>query len=154
MKIFSALPESSGLYQESLRYVFIYNIIHEPNDISDTLAKIQQNTQAWKYKVYLQLYNVFIGKDEIVFSDEDNHEKILELVMNILGEVMKTHEFEIFETLLNALNCIESNQVLLALGKLYYHNGFKPMAVKEILKSVKEFNTIDARSVEILYKTM
>jgi hypothetical protein len=52
--------------------------------------------------------------------------------------------------LLTILNLIESNKVLLELAKLYDDQGFGKMAVYEVLRSIKELNTIDAYSAKIL----
>jgi glycosyltransferase involved in cell wall biosynthesis len=152
VKMFIKLPEKSSEYRESLKYIFMYSLMHDLNNIETVLNKIKQSSDDFLYRIYLQLYNVFSGKEEVILLEEDDHDKILQITLAILAELLKIQEFDLFEKLLNVLNFINSNKVLLELGKLYYNNGFKQMAVNEILRSIKELNAIDPAGVEILYK--
>ncbi|WHH58247.1 TPR domain-containing glycosyltransferase [Petroclostridium sp. X23] len=152
VKIFTELPEKSSEYQESLKYIFISSLTNDLNHIQAVINRIKQSSEDFLYRIYLQLYNVFLGKEEVILLEEDDHDKILKTTLEIVAELLKIQEFDTFEKLLNVLNVINSNKVLLELGKLYYNYGFKQMAVNEILRSIKELSAIDPAGVEILYK--
>jgi hypothetical protein len=140
------------MIEESYKYLFVCSLIQNSKDAVNILKNIQQKTDSLTYKVYSQFYNVYMGRNEIIFVEQDDHEKILHTAMDILKEVLRVREFQLFEKLLGILNCMDSNKVLLELGKLYYDNGFKQMAVKEILRSIRELNVIDPAGVRILFK--
>ncbi|EET87312.1 glycosyl transferase, family 2, partial [Clostridium carboxidivorans P7] len=44
--------------------------------------------------------------------------------------------------------------VLLELGKIYYKYGYKDMAKKEIMRSIKLFEIIDKQGADILQDTL
>lgn len=148
---FEKLSPESNEYQESLRYIFISGLITNLDYSKKILNYTEENNEKILYRVYLQLYNVFLNEDKTILFKEDN-EIALPAIRNILIEVLKVHEFELFEKLLYVLNYLDSDRVLLELAQIYYNNGFKQMAVKEILRSIKELNAIDPLGVEILYK--
>ncbi|SHJ76590.1 TPR domain-containing glycosyltransferase [Paramaledivibacter caminithermalis] len=149
---FNTLSKKSNEYKESLKYIFICGLITDTDYSEEVLNYIKNGNESFLYRVYLQLYNVFLGENKAILLEEDDHEKALKLIMKIIVEVLKAQEFELFEKLLHVLNYLESNRVLLELAAMYHNNGFKEMAVKEILRSIKELNAIDAKGVEILYK--
>lgn len=148
---FEKLSPESNEYQESLRYIFISGLITNLDYSKKVLNYTEENNEKNLYRVYLQLYNVFLNEDKTILFKEDN-EIALPVIRNILIEVLKVHEFELFEKLLYVLNYLDTDRVLLELAQIYYNNGFKQMAVKEILRSIKELNAIDPLGVEILYK--
>jgi len=45
---------------------------------------------------------------------------------------------------------VESKDVLLWLAKIYFDNNFHDMAVKTILRSIKELDALDSKAVMIL----
>ncbi|NLY43356.1 MAG: glycosyltransferase [Clostridiaceae bacterium] len=141
-----------NLEVEMLKHVFVWSLVCRVQDIKYILNLLEQSGNTIIYKTCLQHYYVFLGNTDTVFSKQDPHEKILQISMQLLSELLKMQEFELFERQLNVLNYIESKNVLLQLGKLYYNHGFMNMAVKEILRSVKELDTIDREGIDILYK--
>ncbi|MDK2798756.1 MAG: hypothetical protein PWP27_512 [Clostridiales bacterium] len=152
VNMFYKLQQDNSMIEESYKYLFVCSLIQNSKDAVNILKNIQQKTDSLTYKVYSQFYNVYMGRNEIIFVEQDDHEKILHTAMDILKEVLRVREFQLFEKLLGILNCMDSNKVLLELGKLYYDNGFKQMAVKEILRSIRELNVIDPAGVRILFK--
>ncbi|SKC84204.1 glycosyltransferase family 2 protein [Maledivibacter halophilus] len=151
IKGFNELSSKGNEYKERLKYIFICGFITDLEYSKSVLDHIKEDNENYRYRVYHQLYNVFLGKNEAVLKKEDD-DKSLNMIMKILEEVLKIQEFQLFEKLLYVLNYLESDRVLLELAQIYYKNGFKEMAVKEVLRSIKELDTIDYRGVEILYK--
>ncbi|MFA6809138.1 MAG: glycosyltransferase [Eubacteriales bacterium] len=150
--LFEQLPVNSLEYQESIKYLFICSLINNQKNIDLLFNNIESNFDQLIIKVYRQLLSIYLGNNETLFSEVDNYEKITELVMTILNEPLKIHEFILFEKLINILNKIDSNKVLLKLAKIYSDNNFKQIAAKEVLRSIKELNTIDPEGVKILYE--
>lgn len=152
LTILAALPKNISEYRESYKYIFLCYLVGDPEHVEDFLNKMEQDNDPLLYRIYSQLYKVYLGNEESVLSSEDNPEIILRIVMDILAELLKIREFHLFEKLLNVLNYINSNKVLLELAKIYYNHEFRQMAVSEILRSIKVFNSIDTAAIEILYK--
>lgn len=149
---FYKVSENSPIYKDTLKYLFICSLLENPH--LSIFDKLKNTNDSLLYKTYLQIYNAHKKIEEIVLTEKDDHEKALQITIDILGELLIIHEFNVFESLLAALNTIDSNNILLELGKLYYNKGFKSMAINEILRSIKEFNTIDQDCAEILFKTI
>ena len=68
----------------------------------------------------------------------------------ILSNLLTVKEYDVFEKALNVLNLVESKDVLLWLAKIYFDNNFHDMAVKTILRSIKELDALDSKAVMIL----
>lgn len=84
---------------------------------------------------------------------EDSFEKTARSkIFSILSLLLKVFEVDLFEQKLAVLNLIESNEILLDLANLYYENGYKDLAVKSILKSVKELDVMNADAAYLLNK--
>lgn len=149
-KYFENVGAESVMYIDALKYLFIVELIKGDN--SDVLKKLERMNNILTLKTYTQVYNIYINIQESVLSNEDDHEKALKIVLDILGEILTVNEFDLFESLLNSLNYIESKNILLELSKLYYKKGFKDMAVNNILTSIKKLDTIDVECIEILHK--
>lgn len=94
-----------------------------------------------------QILLYFLEKTEVSF--ENNSKGI---IYRILSEILQETEFDLFEKNLAVLNLINSNEVLLDLAEIYYKNGYKDLAVKNILRSVKELDVINGNAVQILSK--
>ncbi len=74
----------------------------------------------------------------------------LDAIARVLSRLLYVREYEVFERALYILNQVDSDEVLLALADLYFQNDFHDMAVKTILRSVKELDAINANAVFIL----
>lgn len=94
-----------------------------------------------------QILLYFLEKRSVAFENNDKG-----IIYRILSEILEVSEFDLFEINLEVLNLINSNEVLLDLAEVYYSNGYKDLAVKNILRSVKELDVINANAVEILSK--
>lgn len=153
-KTLSKITNDSSLYGDKLKYEWLISIITGKEDSKEILEKIKQHRNGITYRTYLQLYEVYQDKNKVVLSEEDHAEDVLNIVISVLDDLLKVRAFEIFEKMLNVLNLIDTNKKLLALAKLYYNNKFKPVAVKEMLRSLREFGEIDLFSIQILEKEL
>ncbi|MCW6108259.1 hypothetical protein [Clostridium sporogenes] len=72
------------------------------------------------------------------------------VIMQICEVMLINKEFNKFEKSLNLLNLISDQSVLLNLGKLYFKYGYKEMAKREIIRSIKMFEVIDKEGANIL----
>ncbi|WP_099191483.1 glycosyltransferase [Tepidibacter mesophilus] len=147
---FENISVNSVMYIDSLKYIFIVELIKK--DCCDVLKKLERANNVLILKTYTQVYNVYINIQENSLSNEDNHEKALKILLDVLGEILTIQEFDLFESLINSLNYIQSKNILLELSKLYYKKGFKDMAINNILTSIKQLDTIDIECIEILHK--
>ena len=144
--------EEKNLDSEILKHVFIWSLACREKEMKYILHLLEQCGDTLVYKTCLQHYYVFKGNTDTVFNKQDPPEEILQISMQLLSELLKMQEFELFEQQLNVLNYIDSKNVLLQLAKLYYNHGFIQMAVQEVLRSIRELNAIDREGIEILYK--
>ena len=74
-------------------------------------------------------------------------------LFELLEICIQLNNFQLFETLLEALNYVESEDVLLKLAQLYDTYGFYTLAIQEIKRSVVYFNKLNEESAKILYKS-
>ncbi|MCY6353849.1 tetratricopeptide repeat protein [Clostridium sp. ZS2-4] len=101
-------------------------------------------------QVYKELLNLFINRSISVLSEDENNKDYTETIFEICDLFLINKEFEKFEKALSLFNLISDKSVLLQLGKLYYKYGYVDMAKKEIIRSVKMFEVIDAEGLDIL----
>lgn len=151
LDIFEKLEKNSVMVLECKKYIFLISMISHFNSLGLNEHKICINQGGLMDKIYSQFYSILMDDKEVYFLEGDNHEEILHISLNLLGELLKVNEFYLFEKLINILNLIESKNILLELAKLYHNHGFNSMAAKEIIRSIKEFDVIDALGAEILY---
>lgn len=103
-------------------------------------------------KVYLQFNKLMeSGSISVLSDDEKESVKYTEIIFDLLKIILRIHEFVIFEKALNLLNCVNDKTVLLRLAKLYYSEDSFGLAYNEFMRSIKEFNLIDAEGAKILY---
>ncbi len=106
------------------------------------------------YKLFLTLGNILQSKEkEILSNDIEESKEYLILIVDTLDAILCTGEFELFEKALELFNCIENDEVLMALAKLYNKYGFVQQAVKEIKRSICIFDKLDEESAYILYRS-
>jgi len=151
LDIFQKLEENSVMAVECRKYIFLISLISYFNNLELRVPKLNINQGEFLDKIYDQFYSILSDDKKVHFLESDDHERILHISLNLLGELLKVHEFYLNEKLINILNLIESKNILLELAKLYYNHGFNPMAAKEVIRSIKEFDVIDALGAEILY---
>lgn len=140
------LPE---IKMKSLEYTVICHLASKQNGLSgcdrvritpfiEALADQSEEKQILQY---------FMDRKEVSFEVSAK-----QAIYRILSEILRLSEFELFEQSLQVLNQINSNEVLLDLATIYYINGYKSLAVKNIIRSIKELDVINANAVQILSK--
>lgn len=141
----SMLPETKN---RSLQYSVICCMVCKQNGSMECLEeRIKPFIETLENEKNKQILLYFLEKTETVFEVDSKA-----YIYRILSEILQITEFELFEQSLEVLNLINSNEVLLDLATLYYQNGYKELAIKNILRSVKELDVINANAVNILNK--
>ncbi|WP_432401174.1 tetratricopeptide repeat-containing glycosyltransferase family 2 protein [Wukongibacter sp. M2B1] len=151
LEIFKKLEENNEIAVECKKFLFIINLISHFNNLGLSELKIDENKDFVIDRIYGQFHNILIGNNEVLLLEKDDHEKILHISLDLLGELLKVNEFYLFEKLINILNLIESKNILLELAKLYKRHGFNSMAAQEVIRSIQEFGVVDVQGAEILY---
>jgi len=116
-------------------------LCNDCRDFSITLKEVMDDS------IEKSVYHAFL---EAASSPLDD--KALCIISQVLSNLLAVSEYDVFEKALNILNIVESNNILLRLSKIYFNNGFHDMAVKTILRSVKELGTLDSEAIMILSK--
>lgn len=141
-----------NLKAQSSKFLFDIGLITDQESLEYCLGQVKKFSNEILYRVCSQFYNLSIDMNETILSEVDNTETVLAYIMEILGDILKVSEYDIFEKMLYILNKVNSDTVLLQLSRLYYNSGFKDMAVKTILRSIRELNAIDSKCIKILSK--
>ncbi|MGL4372530.1 MAG: hypothetical protein ACRCS6_02020, partial [Turicibacter sp.] len=131
------------LEYDNLPYLFIIKLI-EPGMISSDLDYRGNNA-------YILLEHLGQDKERLKLDIKDKT-TMLNDTFFILKELIVIKELKLFEKLLEALNEIDSDDVLLRLAKLYDEFGFDELAKYEIFRSIKHFDKLDRESVKLLLK--
>jgi glycosyltransferase involved in cell wall biosynthesis len=138
--------------EQGSRLLFAACLAGMPKNIPHSLEFIQKFMGGPAYKACRQLSAAYSGTGETILTDEDDGEAALSVMMQILDLLLKAREYDAFCRLLPALNAVNSKNVLLRLSEVYHENGIRDMAVKNVLRSIRELDAIDAKGVEILYR--
>ncbi len=139
------LPEVKA---RSLEYAVICYLASKQNGLLKCgLERINPLVEAVEDEEKKQVLLSFIEKTEVVFAESAKPG-----IYRMLSEILQIAEFELFEQNLPILNQIDSKEVLLDLANIYYINGYKEMALKNIMRSIKELDIINANAVQILNK--
>lgn len=107
-------------------------------------------------------YDIKILLKNLISLKAENKENIIEMegeslvkkAIEILENILKTKNFDYFQKSLELLNYIKSENILCELAKLYYRNGYEPLAKKELLNSLKVFEKIDEESYWIFLSSL
>ncbi|KAF5050311.1 Glycosyl transferase family 2 [anaerobic digester metagenome] len=139
------LPE---VEERSLEYAVICYLASNQNGLFKCeLKRILPLIEEIKNEERKQVFMAFIVKTEVVFDSSAKPQ-----IYRFLSEILQITEFELFEQSLSILNQIDSNEVLLDLANIYYINGYKELALKNIIRSIKELDVLNANAVQILNK--
>lgn len=139
------LPE---VEERSLEYAVICYLASNQNGLFKCeLKRILPLIEEIKNEERKQVFMAFIVKTEVVFASSAKPQ-----IYRFLSEILQITEFELFEQSLSILNQIDSNEVLLDLANIYYINGYKELALKNIIRSIKELDVLNANAVQILNK--
>lgn len=140
------LPE---LHKNSISYLLTISLINNNLNFENIKNYIEDPIFT---KFCYQIISIYEGKNDEIISQKEDANIYLEYASIFLEKLLNVKEFDLFEKYLIVLNFIDTNLVLIELAKIYYRNGFKELAVKTVIKSIKELDTINAEGVEILAK--
>lgn len=110
------------------------------DDFLSIARTVEEKTERIIYLAFIEAHGEPLEKES------------LSTIASVLSIVLSTNEYQVFEDVLSILNLVEGDEALLALAEVYYHNNYHDMAVKTILRSVKELNCINSTAVSILNK--
>ncbi|MFA9381235.1 MAG: glycosyltransferase [Acetanaerobacterium sp.] len=139
-----------GMACESAQYLFLISLLSQTDDPALCLARVNRCCCGATQRVYAQAQNVWNSNPETVFAPDENWSNALSETCRLLDKVLRAQEFKAFERLVYLLNHIDSPSVLIALAQLYRENGFDQLAVKQVLRSIKELDFINPQGVGIL----
>lgn len=140
------IPNSSTMYDRATSYIVIAKILSK-TEVS--MEEIENILDVNLRKSLLGIYLVL--SDYVPPMIKENTELALKESIRMLEIILKSKDVFIFEKALNILNYIESKNVLLEIAKLYNDNNYYELALEEILRSIKVFDSIDRECAEILY---
>nr|WP_206154833.1 glycosyltransferase [Clostridium muellerianum] len=154
-----SISKDNSLYLKLSMYKVISLIIIDRFDLALNIINSFDESDLFDddkkmFKVYRQLVNLFMDKQTFVLSESKEEKSYNEFIFEIVDIFIINKEFNKLEKALNLLNLISDKSVLLELGKIYYKHGYKDMAKKEIMRSIKLFETIDREGVGILQSTL
>ena len=72
----------------------------------------------------------------------------------ILKHLLKCHSFDLFERMLQALNYVDSKEVLLYLAQFYDSQDLLPLAAEHVLRSIKELDALNLEGANILLRQL
>ncbi|MCY6353847.1 tetratricopeptide repeat-containing glycosyltransferase family 2 protein [Clostridium sp. ZS2-4] len=149
------IPRNSLLYVQLFMYKVICFIMTNKYDSASIKIDSFNDSNLFDYdkkmvQVYKQLVNLFINKATSILADDENEKDYTSTIFEICEIFLIDKKFDEFEKALDLLNLISDKSVLLQLGKLYYKYGYIDMAKKEIIRSIKLFEVMDAEGLDIL----
>ncbi len=71
-------------------------------------------------------------------------------IFGLLELLMQLGEFDLFDRARQLLNLVTDDSVLLRLGKLYFRNGFYPLAFEELTRSLTLTGHTDAEALDMM----
>jgi hypothetical protein len=112
----------------------------------------QQSLPRHIIDVYKAFFAVLKQSDAIqaLSGDNESSREYEKIIFEILDRLLGFKRFELFERALNLLNLIDSDDVLMQLGKLYYRYGYNVLAREELVRSIKAFEVYDGESLDML----
>ncbi|MHB8172078.1 MAG: glycosyltransferase, partial [Thermincolia bacterium] len=87
---------------------------------------------------YQALIKGFQGISDNIEPLRKNQETVLATLWDITEKLLQLEEYNKFENCINLIAIVESKQLALKLGKLYYRYGYIDSAVEDLLKSFDE----------------
>ncbi|SFR59264.1 TPR domain-containing glycosyltransferase [Anaeromicropila populeti] len=135
---------------ESLKYLFTLNLMEQQDKLDSLIQQIETKGTPNLLKIYQEIYNLHLDKKDTLFTEEDDPGIYLPLIFDFLDKLLKIKSFDLFEKYVYLLNRLETNVVLLELARLYEKNGYQEMARKTFIKSLRDLDVIDIRSLDFL----
>ena len=149
------IPNNKIFHLQLSMYKVISLVMTDKYDLAlDTIIKFDATnlteTDKKMLPVYRQLVNLFANKPTSILSQDENERFYTSFIFEICEILLVNKEYDKLEKALNLFNFISDKTVLLQLGKLYYRHGYIDMAKKEIIRSIKLFDVMDAEALDIL----
>ncbi|WP_202709049.1 glycosyltransferase [Sporosalibacterium faouarense] len=116
------------------------NLINSTNEFNDRKKII----------VYSSFIHLLMYNKSHPFANIAEPNEFLDVIMDLLGNLLKASAFDEFETSLQLFNLFDSNEVLLRLAKLYYRFKHYNLSYQEFLRSIKLFDKIDSEGLEMM----
>ncbi len=156
IKEFEKIDPDNANYLDSQIMLFIcYSVLDKFDAAENVLSTIENTDNTSKvHQTFTCLNSIFKSKGkETLCEDVEESNEYLPIIINILDAFLRVKEFDKFEKALELFNCLESNNALLELAKLYAKHGLIGMAVSEIKRSISIFDKLDEESAHILYRS-
>ncbi len=83
-------------------------------------------------------------------EDTDASQGYIPPIFGLLELLMQLGEFDLFDRARQLLNLVTDDSVLLRLGKLYFRNGFYPLAIEELTRSLTLTGHTDAEALDMM----
>ncbi|HEX3075556.1 MAG TPA: hypothetical protein VHQ24_01670, partial [Lachnospiraceae bacterium] len=139
-----------SVHKDSLKYLFTIALLDKTDQLDSILKLIKHEKDEGLHKVYEEIYNQTKGITVSCLSENDEPNETLPLILDFLDRILKAKEYDLFEKYVYLLNKVESNTVLVELGRLYERNGYPDMARKTMIKSLTDLNVIDVSALDFL----
>jgi len=125
------------------------------NNFTDALKiidSINQSDRTDYIKIVNKLFIDILNNKKVTPLTLDKKEttKYLDEVFNLFSAVLTVSTPEIFEKSLSLLNLIDCDEVLLRLAKFYYNHGLYDLSYQEFIRSIKIFDKIDTKGLNMM----
>lgn len=129
-------------------YLFLCGLLSE----NHKLIKLSLCNDNHEAKVCSSLYDILNAKEcKILSTDNKESLKYENIIFTILESLLIIEEYSKFEKALALLDLINSSNIHLRLGKLYYKYNKYELSKKELMLSISLNNIIDEEGSRILY---
>ena len=139
---------------ESARYLFAVRLITGEGDLPQAVGLIGRYGGDCERRVCAQFAASARRTGGHYLDGSEPDDELRAAVLPMLDRVLKAGEYDTFEKMLPVFRFFSSRTALLDLACLYYDNGYRDMATRSILRSVRELDAIDSRSASILAREL
>lgn len=148
-------PENSSFYLQNTMYKVLSFLLTNKYNQAQSIVNSFNYDDLPDYNkkllnTYKQLINIFTKSPTEILSEDENDKEYTPIIFEICEVLLINKKYDEFEIALSLLNLISDKSVLLHLAKLYNKHGYKTIAKKEILRSIKEFEIYDSEGLDIL----
>ncbi|MEW8996157.1 glycosyltransferase [Clostridium sp.] len=150
LEYLNKIHRNSKEFKDGVKYIGLIHIIKGikfSEELSETIGVVDELL----LKVINQIEEV-LNNGEENYIPENKSNEALEVLINLYRDILRAGEFDVLEKSLYALNYIEKDNVLYALGKLYYSEGINAMALKEFIRSIRELNYFNEDMIKIMFQ--
>lgn len=132
--------------------LYIQNEFESSKAVLTEIGRLPEHKKV--HRVLLNLGAILTNQPkEPLSEDMEESKEYTPLIFDTLEVLLCAGEYDIFEKALELLNCVEDQEVLLRLAKLYNKYGFIKQAAKEIRRSIAAFDLLDYEAAQILQRS-